>query len=117
VETHGKVIAFENYGTGIRSVHEANRKPLEMVQYWPNPFSHLTQFEFHLSQPDYVRIAVFDLAGKKVKTISDKAYEAGSYTLTWDGTGDSHQKLPAGIYILRLDGKHSFSSVRMVLLE
>lgn len=115
VGTFGKVVTFENYGTGIDPIPLEKQTSPELFQNWPNPFKQSTSFQFSLIQPDDLNISVYDLSGKKVKTISDRKYEAGVYTLTWDGTNDRNQKVPPGIYILKLSNKHFIKSNRMIL--
>lgn len=117
VGTLGKVVAFEHYGTGIHPLQTERRKSPELLRNWPNPFHQSTSFRFHLDQADVLDISVYDLTGKKVKTISAKKHEAGSHTLTWDGTNDSHQRVPSGIYMLRLTGRDRVKSIRMILLQ
>jgi len=117
VEAYGKVVAFENYGTKINPIETGRQTSPELLPSWPNPFRHSTCFEFTLVQSDYLNISVFDLTGKIVKTISAKKFETGSYSLTWDGTNNRNQKVPSGIYILKLTSKNYIRSHRMILLE
>jgi outer membrane protein assembly factor BamB len=117
VEAYGKVIAFENQGTGTDPISVQNERPSELLHSWPNPFRHAIQVEFRLRQPDHIRLSVYDLAGKRVRTLTDRSYEAGSHILTWDGSNESQEGLPAGLYILRLEGVNSLVSCRLMLLE
>jgi outer membrane protein assembly factor BamB len=117
VGTFGKVVTFENYGTGINTMPKGGQKSPELLQTWPNPFKESTSFQFHLAQSDYLNISVYDLAGKRVKTLSDKKFAAGSYNLTWDATNDGNLKVPSGIYILKLTSKHHILLNRMILLK
>ena len=117
VGTFGKVVAFEKYGTGTNPVPIARQKSTELLQNWPNPFNQSTSFEFHLDQSGHMNISVFDLTGKRVKTISDEKFEAGTHILSWDGTNERDQKVPSGIYILKLASEHIVRSGRMILLE
>lgn len=117
VEAYGKVVAFENYGTGIIPAKTVGQNFPEVIPSWPNPFKQSTRFEFHLDQSEDLNISVYDLSGKRVKTISNKLYEAGAYILTWDGTNERGQKVPEGIYILKLISKNYIRSGRMILLE
>jgi flagellar hook assembly protein FlgD len=105
VGAFGKVVTFENYGTGIDPISRGPKKSPELFQNWPNPFEQTTSFQFTLDQPDYLNISVYDLSGKKVKIISAHKFESGIHTLSWDGTNDRSPKVPAGIYILKLTNK------------
>lgn len=115
--TFGKVVTFEPYGTGLNPISMERQKYPELRSNFPNPFKESTSFQINLVQPDYLNIAVYDLIGKRVKTISSKEFQAGSYSLTWDGRNDRNQKVPPGIYILRLLSKYQIQSNTMLLLE
>jgi len=115
VGCRGKVVSFENFGTGFMPVQRECQDLSDFGQNWPNPFRHSTRFKFTLDQPDFLDISVYDLSGKNVKTISCKKFETGTYILTWDGTNDSYQKVSPGIYILKLTTRKHIKSHRMVL--
>jgi len=115
--TRGKVISFENYGTGNIQVQVPNLNSPELCMNWPNPFKTLTHFEFHLAQADHLMISVYDLSGKIVRKISEKEFQAGSYVLEWDGRNGSYEKVPPGIYILKLFTRHTSQSNKMILIR
>jgi outer membrane protein assembly factor BamB len=112
-----KIVTFENYGTGIEPAGVGNNMSPGQLKTWPNPFDQWTSFQFNLDQPDYINISVYDLSGKRVKTISERKFESGIHTLSWDGTNDRNQKAPPGIYILRLMNKNYIKSNSMILLK
>ncbi len=117
VGAFGKVVAFENYAIGTDKMAAGLQRPPELLQNSPNPFRQSTSIRFHLLQPGHLDISVFDLTGRRVRTISATRYEAGTHTMTWDGTDDSHQRVPSGTYILRLTSNVIVRSHRMLLLE
>jgi FlgD Ig-like domain len=49
-----------------------------------------------------VQMAIFDLSGRRLRTLQAAAHSAGSSTSTWDGTDDSGDHVAAGTYFLRL---------------
>ena len=50
-----------------------------------------------------VRVRIFDGAGRMVREIEDGRLSGQTGTVEWDGTGDDHRRLRAGIYILLLE--------------
>ena len=60
-------------------------------------------------------LAVYDAAGRHVTTLLDGPLSAGPHALTWTGLDDRGQRVPSGIFFMRLraDGQ---SLVRKVLL-
>jgi flagellar hook assembly protein FlgD len=61
-------------------------------------------------------MAVYDLAGRRVKIISDGTFGAGIHTFSWDGTDESSRNLPPGVYILKLSTGFRIETVSMILL-
>ena len=54
------------------------------------------------SKPVDTQVEIFDLGGRKVRTLFTGAKGAGAYTLLWDGRHDSGVMLPVGIYLVKL---------------
>jgi hypothetical protein len=75
-----------------------------LAQNEPNPFSESTTFRFSLSGRTAVRLAVFDIAGRRVSTLAEGALEGGEYSVRWDGRDLRGGKVAAGIYFYRLEG-------------
>jgi hypothetical protein len=61
------------------------------------------------------RIDVIDVGGRKVCTLVDDTYQPGFYNLRWDGADDAGRRVPAGIYLVRMNAEE-FSSVRKIVL-
>jgi len=80
---------------------------LEHVLNYPNPFTTKTQFWFEHNRPDQnlqVKIQIFTLTGKVVKTIKQTINDAGnrSSEVEWDGRDEFGDKLGRGVYLYRL---------------
>jgi hypothetical protein len=69
---------------------------------WPDPFAGRTNIRFTLRRPDRVRLGVFDVAGRQVRTLVDEERPAQALTTSWDGRDDSGRDVGAGIYLVRL---------------
>jgi hypothetical protein len=68
----------------------------------PNPFRDRTALRLDLPSRARVRAEVFDLAGRRVRTIADAEYPAGSHAFEWDGRNESGQPVGAGLYLCRV---------------
>ncbi len=81
-----------------------------LQQNYPNPFNPLTHIVFDLPQGAGVRLAVYDLTGRKVADLVNGYKEAGRYSVAFDAS-----RLASGMYVYRLEaGK--YSAVRRMLL-
>jgi len=81
---------------------------LSHVLNYPNPFSTHTEFFFEHNQPCEsleVRIQIFTVGGKLVKTINQIVNQAGfrSEGIPWDGTDDYGDSIGKGVYVYKLE--------------
>jgi hypothetical protein len=83
-----------------------------LSQNYPNPFNSSTIITFSLSEPQPVRLTIYNLLGRKVQTLLDEYYRAGSHQITFDASD-----LASGIYFYRLQAGESVESRPMLLLK
>jgi len=82
----------------------------------PNPFQGATTLAFSLARPGPVELAIFSVDGRRVRTLSREAMEAGTYRPVWTGTDDHGQAVRPGMYYARLvtpDGCFTRTLVRV----
>ena len=80
---------------------------------YPNPFSDIATVEFGISQPDEVKIEVFDLNGELVKNLVSNHYDTGNYKIIWNMNEDRKQ-LPDGVYLIRMRTSDSVITKRVI---
>jgi hypothetical protein len=92
-----------------------------LSQNYPNPFNPSTTMQYELSANARVRLKVYDILGREVKTLVDDTRPAGSYSVTWDGTNASGLPIASGIYFCRVEMNSllpsggSYTAVRKML--
>lgn len=79
---------------------------------WPNPANGTVRFTLVVPDGAAARLRIFDLAGRLVHT---RAVPAGTTFAQWDGSDDDGRRLPAGTYILELDGAGAAVTRKVVL--
>ena len=68
-----------------------------------NPLvSGITTVDFGLSKADRVEVKVFDVSGRLVRTLADRAFDAGAHTVTWDGADDRGRMVARGVYFTQV---------------
>ena len=85
----------------------------------PNPFNPTTTLRFDVggTVTTAVRLAVFDVRGRRVRTILDRKLAPGRYEELWDGRDDHGQTLPSGVYFSRLDAADLRATRKLVLVR
>jgi len=93
--------------------------PIEfsLYQNYPNPFNPTTNIDFDLSQNGQVELAIFDLMGKRIRTLVYGYEKAGYKSITWDATNDFGQSVSAGMYFYRISAGDFHSVKKMVLMK
>ena len=83
----------------------------------PNPFNPITAIRFALPEPVDVEVAVFDAAGRKVRSLSDGARTAGYHSVVWDGRDDQGRSVGSGVYYYTVRAGENEASQKMMLLK
>ena len=60
---------------------------------------------FWFPKKSFLNFCIYILVGKNVATLVNGQRNTGCYTTRWDGTNDSGEKLPTGIYFAKLSAK------------
>jgi uncharacterized repeat protein (TIGR01451 family) len=68
----------------------------------PNPFRDATSFRFSLPAPASTQLSVFDVTGRRVRTLLDRPLEAGQFDARWDGRDEGGRAVAPGVYFVRL---------------
>ena len=64
-----------------------------------------------------VRIAVHDLAGRRLAVLADADYAVGDHAVRWDGTAGDGRGLPSGTYVVRLETDRQVQSQLVSLVR
>jgi hypothetical protein len=77
--------------------------PSRLAVNFPNPFGHAgTRFAYRLDQPADVRIQIYTLSGRAVRTLADPGRPLGYSETWWDGKNDAGREVARGVYIYRM---------------
>ncbi|MDI6767436.1 MAG: FlgD immunoglobulin-like domain containing protein, partial [Bacteroidota bacterium] len=90
-------------------------KSFGLSQNYPNPFNPITWFTVDAPKVSTVEVVVYDVLGRKVKTLMNGEIAIGSYPLEWDGTDGQSFAVPTGIYFIRVTADE-FSAVQKIML-
>lgn len=83
----------------------------------PNPFRRSTTFQFSLNEAGTVQLDIYDLRGRRVRTLLASARDAGRHRIVWNGEDDRGNSLASGTYLSRLSAGDFTESGKLVLLR
>ncbi len=79
-----------------------NDKNIIAFKCYPNPMKNKSMIQFAMSNNSDIILEVFDITGRKVKTLIRGFRKAGTYHLNWKTGSNDGKTLPAGVYFLSL---------------
>ncbi len=113
---HNGVILKTTNGGGIfvsaNNINENIPARFSLEQNYPNPFNPVTKIVFSLPQNTDVKLIVYDLLGREVRSIVNEQFSPGKYTYEFDGSD-----LPSGVYYYKLTTDDFSVTKKMVLLK
>ncbi len=86
-----------------------------LSQNYPNPFNPYTTIGFGIPEASQVTLRVYDILGRRVRTLADDTFELGYRRIIWDGRDDVGNLLSGGIYFVEMRAG-SFRDVKKVVL-
>lgn len=81
----------------------------------PNPFRSHSSIQFRVERTGFVELGIFDVTGRRVRTLSAGTLAPGTYERSWDGRTDRFSDAPGGIYFLVLNTAGRLETQRIVL--
>ena len=88
-----------------------------LSQNYPNPFNPTTTLQYELPTDAKVKIRIFDIMGKEVKTLVNNQQNAGFKSIQWNATNNAGQPVSAGLYLYTIEAGAFRQTKKMVLLK
>ena len=102
--------AFFNVTTNITGNNGNLPDKYSLSQNYPNPFNPATRIMFSIPEAAYVKLSVYDMLGREIKTLFNGDMQAGSYETVF-----SAENLSSGVYFYKLEAGDFVEIKRMML--
>lgn len=89
----------------------------KLSQNYPNPFNPETRISFQLPESGHVKLQIFNVLGKEIRTLVNEKREAGYHHLIWDGANGVGEQVPSGVYFMMIKAGEWLSSCKMMKIE
>ena len=86
-------------------------------QNYPNPFNPTTKIRYDLPDDQLVGITIYDVMGRKIRTLMNVNQNAGYHSIHWDARNDMGEGVAAGMYIYTIQAGEFRATKKMVLLK
>ena len=113
------VIAGEsNYvQSKVEEIQSLIPKEFSLSQNYPNPFNPATTIAYSIAKPGNVRIVIYDMLGREVKTLVNAFHDVGYNHVQWNGTNTNDISVASGMYLCRLSSPGVSIIRKMVLIK
>ena len=83
----------------------------------PNPFNPAVTLRFALNQTSKTTLVIYDIRGRRVRTVVDQDLKAGPHSFVWQGTDQHGARVSSGVYLVRFEGGGLARTSRVVLVK
>ena len=97
--------------------HDLGINEFSLSPAYPNPFNSKVNFRFKLYGDMDMILQIFDLQGRKIKTVVRDFFREGDYEFSWNGVNESGQSMAAGIYLVTLKSGPKFQTRKIIYLK
>jgi photosystem II stability/assembly factor-like uncharacterized protein len=103
--TNGGVTSLQQISFGI---------PVQFLlfQNYPNPFNPTTNIKFDIPKASFVKLIVYDVLGRELRTLVNEQLKAGTYKADWYASA-----FPSGVYFYKLSAGDFTETKKMVLVK
>jgi hypothetical protein len=98
--------------TSVQNISTEIPKEYKLYQNFPNPFNPVTTIEFDIVKTQDVKLQVYDILGREIRTLIETNLGAGKYRVQFNAVD-----LPSGIYFYKLTTPDYTNIKRMILMK
>jgi hypothetical protein len=89
----------------------------KLHQNYPNPFNPTTSIKYDLPDQAHVEILIYDMLGRKVRTLINQVQSAGYLSVNWNAANDVGEPVSAGVYIYTIEAGSFRETRKMIFLK
>jgi len=105
------------YPTSVTQISGTTPSDYKLFQNYPNPFNPVTKIKYELKTPGFIKLNVYNINGKEVKTIVNEKQNTGVYEADFSAT-EYGSSLSSGVYFYSLfAGEELVDTKKMVVLK
>jgi flagellar hook assembly protein FlgD len=101
----------------IKPTDESLPGAIKLHAAYPNPFNPITTLRYDLPENGLVNIIIYDMLGRRVKSLINQTQDAGFKSVIWNATNDYGKPVSAGVYLYQIQAGEFVQTKKMVLLK
>jgi hypothetical protein len=88
-----------------------------LLANYPNPVRGGTVIRYEVAEPGEVTVGIFDLGGRRVRTLRAFHAAPGRYELAWRTEDEQGRQVAPGLYLYRLERGAHFESRKLLVIQ
>jgi len=118
LDTPGLSVFISKSNTGVEDEKPSEENILNLSAY-PNPFNPSTTINYQLFIQSFINVEIYDILGRKVKTLLSRTQMPGNYTILWKGDDEYGNNLSSGLYIctVKNDFRKILKAKKLMLMK
>jgi hypothetical protein len=97
---------------GTQNISSIVPDKFDLYQNYPNPFNPVTKIKYQVPASEFVKLVIYDILGREIKTLVNNKLEAGVYEYEFDASN-----LNSGVYFYRLQAGNYTNVKKMMLIK
>ena len=105
VGSNGSILYTTTGGTTFvkeRNQTKRHTKNIQLFQNQPNPFNQQTMISYELPSECFIKLKIYNILGKVVKTLVDAKQTSGTYKILWNGKDEQGIDMVSGVYFYHI---------------
>ncbi len=95
----------------------SNPYTIRLYENYPNPFNPNTEISYYLPERSFVKLRIYDIRGRQIRTLVNKIQYPGLKQIIWNGTNNAGKTVSSGMYIYTLQTGQKVISKKMLLIR
>jgi len=83
----------------------------------PNPFNPTTRISFVVPHRASIRLDIYDVGGRHVRTLIDRSMDPGAHAVDWDGKNALGNNVRSGVYFYRLQAGNQATTRKLAIIR
>jgi photosystem II stability/assembly factor-like uncharacterized protein len=84
---------------------------------YPNPFNPITIIQYEVPTQARVRLTIYDILGREVKTLLNRTSQPGTFEIIWDGADGFENPVAGGVYFCRMQASDFVKTIKLALVR
>ena len=103
--------------TGVSDLNKLVPSTFKVFQNYPNPFNPTTSISYSIPHSTNVKVEIYNILGKKIRTLINAPENAGVHNIVWNGRNDYGSEVSSGTYLYKVTAGNNVQVKKMVLLK